>query len=314
MTELAEVKVARVPAQAGYSRQTLGMLFGFLGVAIFSLTLPATRLAVATLDPMIVGLGREAIAAALALPLLMLTRQPQPNRSHVRGLVLVIIGVVFGFPVLTAWAMQRVDASHGAVILGLLPLTTAMAGFFLAGDRPSKVFWWATIVGSIAVVGFALSRGGGKFTPADFALLAAVVVVSVGYAEGAILGRTLGTWQVICWALVYAIPLLLPITAWAVWYYGFEPGTTSLFGLLYVSIFSAFLGLFAWYHGLTLGGVARVGQLMMLQPFMTLSFTALFMGETFGWGAIVCTVVVAASIAIAKRTGAKPSPVILDGP
>jgi drug/metabolite transporter (DMT)-like permease len=197
--------------------------------------------------------------------------------------------------------MQRVDASHGAVVLGLLPLTTAMAGFFLAGDRPSKIFWWATAIGSLTVVGFALSRGGGTFTPADLALLAAVIVVSVGYAEGAILGRTLGTWQVICWALVYSMPLLMPITAWAVWHYGFQPSTTSLLGLSYVSILSAFLGLFAWYHGLTLGGVARVGQLMMLQPFMTLTFTSLFMGEHFGWEAVICTVVVAISIAVARR-------------
>jgi drug/metabolite transporter (DMT)-like permease len=284
--------------------QTLGLLFGFLGVSLFSLTLPATRLAVATLDPMIVGLGREAVAAMLAWPLLMISGQTRPTRSHARGLALVIIGVVYGFPCLTAWAMQRVDASHGAVVLGLLPLTTALAGFFLAGDRPSKIFWWATAIGSFSVVGYALSSGGGTFSLADLALLAAVVLVSIGYAEGALLGRTLGTWQVICWALVYAIPLLMPLTALAVWHYGFHPSTTSLLGFSYVSIFSAFLGLFAWYHGMTLGGVARVGQLMMLQPFLTLTFTSLFMGERFGWGAVFCTVVVAIAIAVAKRSSA----------
>jgi drug/metabolite transporter (DMT)-like permease len=305
MSQLAGVESPQENARPKLSQQTLGLLYGFLGVSIFSLTLPATRLAVVTLDPIIVGLAREAIAALLALPLLLVTGQTRPNRSHLRGLTLVIIGVVFGFPCLTAWAMKHVDASHGAVVLGLLPLTTAMAGFFLAGDRPSKIFWWATAIGSLTVVGFALSRGGGTFTSPDLALLAAVIVVSVGYAEGAILGRTLGTWQVICWALAYSMPLLMPITAWAVWHYGFQPGTTSLLGLLYVSILSAFLGLFAWYHGLTLGGVARVGQLMMLQPFMTLTFTSLFMGEHFGWEAVICTVVVAISIAVARRSSAK---------
>src|SRR5690242_16608268 len=131
MSQLVGVESPQENARPKFSQPTLGLLYGFLGVAIFSLTLPATKLAVVTLDPMIVGLGREAVAAMLAIPLLLITRQKRPNRSHVRGLTLVIIGVVFGFPCLTAWAMKHVDASHGAVVLGLLPLTTAMAGFFL---------------------------------------------------------------------------------------------------------------------------------------------------------------------------------------
>ena len=142
--------------------------------------------------------------------------------------------------------------------------------------------------------------------------MAAVVVVSIGYAEGAILGRTLGTWQVICWALTYSIPLLLPITAGVVWRFGFAPSAVSLGGLFYVSFFSAFLGLFAWYHGLTLGGVGRVGQLMLLQPFMTLSFAAVFMGEQFGWSAVVCAAIVAGAIAVAKRASLKRNPSIAD--
>ena len=140
MSELAEPANSNLVSVSNERRQAWGLAYGLLGVAIFSLTLPATRLAVATLDPMIVGLGREALAAMLAWPLLLLTKQKRPNRSHARGLTLVILGVVFGFPILTAWAMQRVDASHGAVVLGLLPLTTAMAGFYLAGERPNKTF------------------------------------------------------------------------------------------------------------------------------------------------------------------------------
>lgn len=285
-----------------------GMAFGFLGVLAFSITLPATRLAVASLDPIIVGLGRSLMAACLAAPLLFFTRQKRPTSSQLRGLGLVILGVVIGFPALTAWAMKRVDASHGAVMLGLLPLATAIAGFLRAHDRPSVSFWCASVVGSFSVVAFALSAGDGSFTHADLALLIAVALAALGYAEGGRLSREMGGWRVICWALVLAVPILLPIVGWAIWQHGLAATPSSWAGFAYVSVVSAFLGFFAWYHGLAIGGVARVSQIQLLQPFLTLAFSALFLGEHLTLGAMLSAMMVASSIVLSRRSkvGLKP--------
>lgn len=279
-----------------------GMLFGFLGILAFSLTLPATRLAVASLDPLFVGLGRALVAACIAAPLLYFTRQKHLTGSQLRSLVLVFIGVVIGFPLCSAWAMHRVDSSHGAVVIGLLPLATAIAGFFRAGERPSAAFWCASALGSFTVVGFALMMGDGKFQAADLALAAAVALAALGYAEGARLGREIGGWQVICWALVYGAPLLVPFVAWSVWTHGLHATPSAWLGFAYVSLFSAFLGFFAWYHGLAKGGVARVGQIQLLQPFFTLAFAALFFGEKFSMGAMACAAIVSLSVLVSRRS------------
>ena len=294
-----------------HQRPIQGMVFGFIGVLTFSLTLPATRLAVATLDPMIVGLGRSFIAACLAAPLLFFTQQMLPTSLQLRSLGLVILGVVFGFPALTAWAMHRVDASHGAVVLGLLPLATAIAGFLRAHDRPSFGFWCASMVGSFSVIVFALSSGGGSFTMADLALLIAVALAALGYAEGGRLGREMGGWKVICWALVLSVPLLLPIVGWAVWKHGLEATPTSWAGFAYVSVFSAFLGFFAWYHALSVGGVARVSQIQLLQPFLTLAFSASFLGEHLTLGAILSAIMVASSIVLSRRSKVELKPLVV---
>ncbi len=278
-----------------------GYAFGLLGVLAFSLTLPATRVAVASFDPFFVGLGRELVAACLAGPLLFFTRQPRPNASQLRRLWIVVAALVVGFPTLSAWAMQRANASHGAVVLGLLPLATAIAGFLRAHERPSFAFWCASAVGSCAVVAFALAQGGGNFRPADLALLAAVASSALGYAEGGRLGRELGGWQVICWALVLGFPLLLPAVGWLVWTHGLAATPASWTGFAYVSVISAFLGFFPWYHGLAIGGVARVGQIQLLQPFFTLAFAAAFLGEAFSLRALLAATLVAGSILASRK-------------
>lgn len=283
------------PALRGYG-------WGLLGVLAFSITLPATRVAVASFDPFFVGLGRELVAACLAAPLLYFTRQPRPTAAQLRGLWLVVIGLVIGFPTLSAWAMQRVDSSHGAVVLGMLPLATAIAGFLRAHERPSRGFWIASGVGSGSVIGFALAAGDGSFRSADWALLASVVLTSMGYAEGGRLSREMGGWQVICWAVVLGVPFLVPSVAWLIWRHGLDATPASWAGFAYVSLVSAFLGFFAWYRGLATGGVARVGQLQLLQPFFTLAFAAAFLGERFGLGAIFAATLVALSIFISRRT------------
>lgn len=279
---------------------TEGYFYGLLAVLAFSLTLPATRAAVAQLDPLFVGLGRELVAACLAAPLLWITRQPWPRAAHIKGLVLVIVGVVFGFPILTAIAMGRADASHGAVMLGLLPLATAIAGFALNHERPSALFWIAAVIGSATVIIYALSAGAGSFHVADFALLGAVILGALGYAEGARLARQIGAWQVICWVVVLAAPVLLPVVAFIAWSKGMHATPAAWTGFAYVSVISAFLGFFPWYRALNVGGVARVSQIMLLQPFFTLGFAALLLGERITATAIVCAAIIALLILVSR--------------
>ena len=279
-----------------------GLVYGFLGVLGFSFTLPATRMAVASLDPVIVGLGRALIAACLAAPLLLLTRQTRPSARQWRSIVLVVVGVIIGFPMLTAWAMRLVPAAHGAVVLGLLPLATAIAGALRAHESPSGMFWLASATGSFAVIAFALASGGGSFHPADIALLGAVVLAALGYAEGARIARELGGWQVICWALLLAAPFLIVPVGLAIRTHGLEASASSWFGLAYVSLISMFLAFFAWYHGLATGGVSRISQLQLLQPLLTLALSALFLGERFGLDAMACAGLVALSIFVSRRS------------
>jgi drug/metabolite transporter (DMT)-like permease len=271
-----------------------GFVYGFFGIVIFSLTLPATRMALAGFDPIFVGLGRAIGAAALSLMLLLVTRSAMPPVRFLPNFCVVVAGVIIGFPLLSAIAMHDAPASHGAVIVGLLPLFTALGGVWRAGERPSQRFWLFASLGSALVICFAIVSGGGALRRADVALLGAVVAAGLGYAEGAVLARKFGSWQVICWALVLAAPILLPI----VWQHApsdwrsISPG--AAIGFLYVTLFSMFLGFFAWYRGLALGGVARVGQIQLLQPFLTISAAAL-LGEPltlttlgFAIGVIIC--------------------------
>lgn len=282
------------------SSTTAGWLYGLIGMLSFSLTLPATRLAVADLDPTFVGLGRALVAAVLSAILLSLTQQPAPSRAQIRSLMLVAAGVVVGFPVLSAWALRVVPASHGAIMLGLLPLATVVAGVLRAGDRPSRGFWLASIAGSSVVVVFAFVTGGGHVQVADLALLVAVVAAAIGYAEGARLAREIGSWQVICWALLVAAPfLLIPFAVTLI--AGVHGSPSAWIGFGYVSVVSMFLGFFAWYRGLALGGVARVGQVQLLQPFFTIAASAVFLNEQITPATILVAVLVAVIVALGRN-------------
>ncbi len=285
-----------------------GTLFGLFGVMAFGLTLPATRLAVASLDPLFVGLGRAAVAAFPAALLLLLTRQRLPTRDQWKRLGIVVFGVTVGFPLAIGWAMQRVDASHGGVVLGLLPLATACAAFFRAGETPSRRFWFSSLAGSATVVAFSLSSGGGALSPADGALLLSVALAALGYAEGGRLAREIGGWQVMCWSLVLAFPLVIGPLVWLAFHHGIHGAASAWGGFAYLSLVSSFLGMFAWYHGLSLGGVAKVGQLQLLQPFFTFLFAAIFLGERLGWKPVACAGLVAGFIALGRgRRAAVPT-------
>jgi drug/metabolite transporter (DMT)-like permease len=281
--------------------ETLGLGCGFLGVLGFSLTLPATRAAVADFDPTFVGLGRAVVAGVLAMIVLWVTRQPLPLSKHWGSLLIITAGVVLGFPLLSAWAMQQLPATDGAVIIGLVPLVTAIAATLKGRERPSQKFWFASIFGSTTVVLFAFTSGTGQIQGADLLLLGAVGAAAIGYAEGGHLAQILGGWQVICWALVIAFPILLIPVTYTVFQHGLVASPTAWLGFSYVSIFSQFLAFFAWYHGMSIGGVARVSQIQLLQPFLTIIFSGLLLGEQITPLMLLVSGVVIASIAVGKQ-------------
>ncbi|UPO77158.1 DMT family transporter [Arthrobacter sp. Helios] len=293
---------ARPGGRAGIPQ---GPLFGFLGVLAFSFTLPFTRVAVEDLDPLLVGGGRAVIAALLAAAVLLAARAPRPNTSQWWRLAIVATGVVAGFPLLTSFALQTVPASHGAVVIGLLPAATAVAAVLRAGERPSARFWVASLAGASAAVGFVLLDAGGfsGLGAGDLLLLGAVVLAAFGYAEGGLLARELGAWQTICWALVLALPAMLIPTGMGL-SAGFpdaSPAAWLAFG--YLAVISMFLGFFAWYRGLGIGPISAISQIQLVQPFLTLAWAALLLGEAFtlanGIGAVV--IVVCAGAAVRSR-------------
>jgi drug/metabolite transporter (DMT)-like permease len=283
------------------SQQNKGYIYGFIGVFIFALTLPLTRIAVAEFNPLLLSIGRTVWAALVALPLLLITRQKWPTRSDLGKLVVVALGVIFGFPVLSALAMQSAPASHGGVVLGALPLATAAMGTIFADEKPSRIFWFWSLLASAAVITFALWDGGTTLHAADTLLVLAVIAASMGYAVSGKLARTLGGWQVICWALVIALPVTLPIT----YYYsatltGAEsPKAWACFA--YLALMSQFLGFFAWNKGLAMGGVAKVGQVQLLQTFITLGFSALLLGETISLRMILFALIVGVCVWFGKN-------------
>ncbi len=273
-----------------------GYLFGFIGVAIFSLTLPFTRIAVQHVDPLFVSVGRTVVAAAAAIIVLLATRQPWPSHANIKQLLIIAAGVVFGFPIFSALAMQSAPASHGGVVLGALPLATAVMSTIFASERPSNTFWFWSVAGSIAVIAFAAWDSGLTLQFADIYLLLALILAAMGYAASGNLARTLGGWQVICWALVVALPLTLPLTLYVLPKDMSAIPATSWASFAYLSLMSQFIGFFAWNKGLAIGGVARVGQIQLLQSFMTLAAAAVMNNEplslrTVGFACLVATCV-----------------------
>ncbi len=291
-----------------------GLAWGFAGVALFSLTLPATRAAVAHLDPVFVALGRALLAAACAVAVLAITRTRRPTPAEWRLLALSAAGVVFGFPLFTTWAMRHVPASHGAVVLAVLPLATAAAGAIVARERPSPGFWIVGVAGSLVVLAFALREGGGGVAAADLALLAAVVSAALGYALGARAAATMGGWQAISWSLVLCIPVLAPLVLLNLPATPRDVPAGAWAGFLYVALVSQYLGFFAWYRGLALGGIARVGQMQLLQPFLTIAASALLVAEALRADVLGFACVVVALVALGRRMPVRrPSPAAGEG-
>ena len=277
------------------------LAYGLLGVIGFSLTLPATHLALVSLDPTFVGLGRALVAAAIAAVALWVMRAPRPVGWQWLRLAAVALGVVVGFPLFSSWALVRVPTSHAAVVIAVLPLVTALFGAWLAAERPSGLFWLATIIASTVITVFSLASSGGAFEPADMALFAAVIAAGFGYAEGARLARELGAWQTISWALLVSVPwLIVPVIDTFPEHLAAVPWS-SVAGFAYVSVVSMFLAFIAWYKALAMGGIARVGQIQLLQPFFTLAAAALLMNESVSGGQIGVAMVVLVCVFFGRR-------------
>jgi len=282
-------------------KTTSGWFNGFLGVLIFSGSLPATRVAVMDFSPVFLTVTRAALAGLLGLALLLAFREKRPSRDDLISLTIVALGVVVGFPLLTALALEHVTSAHSIVFIGLLPLATAIFGVLRGGERPRLAFWVFSCLGSALVAGFALSHGLSASPVGDALMLAAIVVCGLGYAEGGKLSRRLGGWQVICWALVISLPLMLVLT-----FVTFPPslagvGMPAWISLAYVSLFSMLIGFVFWYRGLAQGGIAAVGQLQLLQPFFGLALAAFLLHEQVSPAMVVVTIGVVMCVAGAKR-------------
>ena len=301
-----------------------GLWLGLLGIVIFSVTLPMTRLAVGTPDApqmsgIFIAMGRAVAATGLSIVFLLATRAPLPRRRDLLPLAITAAGVVMGFPLLTSLAMRHVQAVHASVIVGILPLATAAVGALLHRQRPSAGFWLCAGLGSALVVAFAMLNSGMPggslgLQPADALLLLAMGCAAVGYAYGARLSQHLRADHVICWALVMALPLTLPLAI------GSWPAAplkaTAWWALAYLSVFSMWLGFFAWYRGLALGGTVRVSQVQLAQPFLSMLFAVPLLGERLDAATVGFGLAVVATVFIGKKmpvNAMPPKPVAAKG-
>lgn len=283
-----------------------GLWWGLLGVAAFSFTVPFTRVAVASggLSPLFIGAARAVVAALLAAVALAVTRQRLPRGSQWARLAVVAGGIVVGFPVLVSYAMTTAPASHGAVVIALLPAATAVTAVLRGRERPPAAFWLMAAVGALAAVAFAAAQGGGRGGPAgsDLLLFGAVAAAAIGYAEGGLLARELGAWQTVSWALVLAFPLMAALTAATV---AARPpsGTAAEWAAFaYLAVVSMYLGFFAWYRGLAIGPMAQVSQVQLVQPVLSVCWAALLLREHLTWPTVLGGLAVVACAATTVRT------------
>ena len=290
------------------SATTSGLWWGLLGVVAFSFTLPLTRVAVDHLSPLFIGAGRAVVAAVLAAACLAITRQRIPSRQQWVRVAVVGGGVVVGFPLLTTFALDTAPASHAAVVIGLLPAATAVMTVIRTHERPPLAFWLAAAAGAVAAVAIAMVHGGGLGEPtaADLMLFGAVVAAAIGYAEGGLLARELGAWQTVSWAVVLCSPLMLALTIGSA-VLDTPAGTLSDWAAFaYLGAVSMFLGFVAWYRGLSIGPMAQVSQVQLVQPVLTIAWAGLLLGEHLSWATLLGGLVVIACAGSAVRVRLSP--------
>jgi drug/metabolite transporter (DMT)-like permease len=292
------------------SRNSLGLLLGFIGVVIFGGTLPATRLALEGFDPFFITSARSAIAGVCALALLGILRRRLPPKQAWGSLVIAALGVVLGFPLFMALAMQTLPAAHGGVVLGVMPIATAIVAVMITDERPGLAYWIAALVGAALVILFALRHGAGGIAIGDLFLLLAVVFGSIGYGYSGRLTAIMPGWEIISWAMVISLPFTLPAT----WLFlpadllrvPFEPWL----GLLYAALFSQWISFFAWNAGVSICGLSKVSQLQLLQPFVTIALAAVVNHEVIDLETILFAGAVVATVAISSRTRIGQAPLV----
>ena len=289
----------------------VGAGWGLLGVLAFSFTVPLTRIAVGGLAPLFIGSARAVVAAVLAASALAVARRPWPSARHWARLSLVAGGVVVGFPMLTSYALATAPASHAAVVIGVLPAATAVTAVFRGRERPGRAFWLFAALGAVAAVAFGSvqNNGVGGLHWSDALLLGAVVTGAVGYAEGGLLARELGSWPTVSWALVLAAPVMITATAFSV--HQQPPSATPVewLAFAYLGVVSMFLGFFAWYRGLAIGPMTQVSQVQLVQPVLTITWAALLLHEPLGWATVLggLVVIACAALAVRSRLARRPS-------
>ncbi|MEU5464803.1 DMT family transporter [Streptomyces althioticus] len=278
-----------------------GTLQAALGVVAFSLTFPATAWGLEGFGPWSLVAVRSVLAAVIAGGCLLALRVPLPVRRHWAGLAVVAAGVVLGFPMLTTLALQTSTTAHAAVVVGLLPLTTALFSSLRTGTRPSRTFWAAALAGAAAVVAFTVQQSGGALTTADLYLFGALLICAAGYTEGGRLAGAMPGWQVIGWALVLCLPLTVPVAAVALTAEPVHLTAHSVTGLLWVAAGSQFLGLIVWYRGMASIGIPKASQLQLAQPLLTLFWSVFLLGEHLPLAAPLTAVAVLVCIAVTQR-------------
>ena len=283
------------------SREHLGLLLGFIGVAVFGGSLPATRIAVSAIDPLAVTALRTAIAGLCSLALLIVLRRPIPPRRLWPQLAIATLGVSIMFPFLMAVGMKTVDASHGAVVLGILPIATALVAVIITHERPKPLFWIASLAGAALVVWFSMRQSGGTLSVGDLLLFGSVASSAIGYAYSGRLTAIMPGWEVISWALVVALPISLPAAALTIPADLTHIALKPWLALLYVALFSQWIGFFAWNAGMAMGGIARVSQVQLLQPFVTFAIASFFNNETITPQILLFAAAVVATVAISSR-------------
>ena len=287
------------------TQETKGMLLGFIGVLMFSLTLPFTRIAVAELSPYFVTFGRSSLGGICALLLFIYTKPQWPTPNQLIRLSIMALGVVYGFPLFVSLAMTTLPSAHGGIVLGVLPLVTAVVGALRFRERPSLAFWITAVLGSLLVITYAYVNGSGGLVSEDWLLFFAVLSAAVGYSEGGKLSEEISAVDVSSWALVWTLPINLYLAYQYLDRDISAVSTPALVSFIYVGVISMYVGFFFWYRGLALGGMARVGQVQLLQPFLTLLGAYALLNEPITAMNVGFAVCVLAVVVLGKRTRAK---------
>lgn len=282
------------------NKETKGMLIGFIGILIFSLTLPVSKIAVLSFSPYFIAFGRAALAGIVALAYLIYKKEALPSKLDFGKFIVISLGVVFGFPIFTTVAMTQGSSSHGAVILGMMPLATTVIGVIRFKERPSLGFWLVSLLGAALVVIYALLKNAGSFTYIDGLLVLGGICACIGYVEGGELSRKMNPRAVISWALVISLPLNVVLSYLTFHSEYFEAGTIPWISFVYLSLFPMFIGFFFWYEGLAIGGIARVSQVQLIQPFCTLFAASILLGDSITVVNLVFAVLVVSTVILGK--------------